>query len=62
MPHQQTNTVVVKNQHISSILTSWSTSGEYLMEEVENYDKYLLALDIPERVVRNLFSFRLRNF
>jgi hypothetical protein len=33
-------------------------SGVYLLEEVENYDNYLLALDIPERVVRNLESLK----
>ena len=33
-------------------------SGVYLLEEVENYGKYLLAMDIPERVVKNIESLK----
>ena len=33
-------------------------SGEYMVEEVENYGKYLLPMDIPERVVRNIESLK----
>ena len=29
-------------------------SGVYQLEEVENYGKYLLAMDIPKRAVRHL--------
>ena len=29
-------------------------SGVYELEEVENYGEYLLAMDIPERAVRNI--------
>jgi len=29
-------------------------SGVYLLDEVENYGEYLLAMDIPERAVRNI--------
>eukprot|EP00090_Calanus_glacialis_P001577 TRINITY_DN11146_c0_g1_i1.p1 TRINITY_DN11146_c0_g1~~TRINITY_DN11146_c0_g1_i1.p1 ORF type:complete len:220 (-),score=53.76 TRINITY_DN11146_c0_g1_i1:110-769(-) len=33
-------------------------SGVYLLEEVENYGEYLLAMDIPERAVRNIESLK----
>ena len=29
-------------------------SGVYKLDEVENYGKYLLAMDIPKRVARRL--------
>ena len=29
-------------------------SGVYQLEEVENYEEYLLAMDIPKRVARRL--------
>jgi hypothetical protein len=33
-------------------------SGVYQLEEVDNYAKYLLAMDIPERVIRHLENLR----
>ena len=33
-------------------------SGVYQLEDVENYMEYLLAMDIPERVVRHLARMR----
>jgi hypothetical protein len=33
-------------------------SGVYQLEEVENYGKYLLAMEIPERAVRKIESLK----
>jgi hypothetical protein len=35
-----------------------NVSGVYQLEEVDNYGNYLLAMNIPERVVRHLEKLR----
>ena len=48
-----------KEEHVQKMV---NMSGVYQLEAVQNYGEYLMAMDIPERVVRHMEKFKLVNF